>query len=84
MAHGKGDTKDRKYAKPGGKQTYAQNPYGPPGSYAGNATQNFIDYKTAMPQQGFKSDQKLQEQLEKEELEKERQGKGKTLLTSKY
>ena len=36
MAHGKGDTKSRKYVKPGGKQTYAQNPYGPPGSYGEN------------------------------------------------
>ena len=80
MAHGKGDTKGRKYAKPGGKQTYAQNPYG--GMYAGKETENRYDYMTNMPKQGFKSDQQVKEELKDEEETKERKGKGKSLITS--
>jgi len=82
MAHGKGDTKSRKYVKPGGKQTYAQNPYGGMYAGAGKTTQNYEDFKEAMPKQGPKSDQQVIEELKNEELQKERKGKGKTLLTS--
>jgi len=73
MAHGKGNKK---------AQPYAQNPYG--GMYAGSMTENRYDYMTNMPKQGFKSDTQLNEELIDEEETKERKGKGKTLLTSKY
>jgi len=64
------------------KDKYAQNPYG--GMYAGvgKTTQNYEDFKEAMPKQGPKSDQQLNQELTDEELQKERKGKGKTLLTS--
>ena len=73
MAHGKNNKK---------AQPYAQNPYG--GMYAGNETENRYDYMTNMPKQGFKSDEQLNQELSDEEETKERKGKGKTLLTSKY
>lgn len=73
MAHGKHNKK---------AQPYAQNPYG--GMYAGNTTQNYEDFKEAMPKQGPKSDEQLNRELTEEELAKERKGKGKTLLTSNY
>jgi len=76
MAHGKGDTKGRKYFEPGGnktkKETYAQNPYG--GMYA-SKTKNREEYEENMPKQGFKSETELDE-------EEDKVRKGKTLLTS--
>ena len=75
MAHGKGDTKSRKYVKPGGKQTYAQNPYGPPGSYG----ENKKEFDENMPKQGFKSNTELDEELTGEHRARL---KGKTLLTT--
>ena len=65
MAHGKHNKK---------AQPYAQNPYG--GMYA---TQNKREYDQNMPKQGFKSEQKLDEELIAED---EARKKGKTLLTS--
>ena len=56
------------------KKPYAQNPYG--GMYA---TQNKREYDENMPKQGFKSEQKLDEELIAED---EARKKGKTLLTT--
>ena len=47
-------------------------------------TENRFDYMSNMPKQGFKSDEQLNQELTDEEETKERKGKGKTLLTSKY
>lgn len=58
------------------KKPYAQNPYG--GMYAGK-TPNRNEYEENMPKQGFKSEQKLDEELIAED---EARKKGKTLLTS--
>ena len=68
MAHGKHNKK---------AQPYAQNPYG--GTYAGKTTQNYDEYNEAMPKQGFKSGEQLNEEIQDEHNARI---KGKTLLTT--
>jgi len=66
MAHGKNNKK---------AQPYAQNPYGPPGSYS----ENKKEMDENMPKQGFKSNTELDEELTGEHKARL---KGKTLLTT--
>ena len=66
MAHGKNNKK---------AQPYAQNPYGPPGSYG----ENKKEMDENAPKQGFKSGEQLNKELMDEHLARI---KGKTLLTT--
>jgi hypothetical protein len=57
------------------KKPYAQNPYGPPGSY----TENKKEMDENQPKQGFKSGEQLNTEILNEHLARI---KGKTLLTT--
>ena len=74
MPQGKG-TYGSQVGRPSKKDKYAQNPYGPPGSYG----ENKKEMDENMPKQGFKSNTELDEELSGEHKARL---KGKTLLTT--
>ena len=74
MPQGKG-TYGSQVGRPSKKDKYAQNPYGPPGSY----TKNKQEKDENEPQQGPKSNTQIGEELI---AEHKARLKGKTLLTT--